>query len=319
MLENVRRNVKALGIQPGDRTLMVLPLTYSYGLVGQFLSHLYMGATIVFSNKVLFVGAILRLINEHRINSVFTVPPIFRQMVYLINRQEKFRGKPELWESLRYVTVGGNHIEAATVVRGLRTFFCPIVKTYGLAEAGPRVATNIVRTPMDAVNSVGVPLEGVEVRIVGRMGRKLPHGRIGRIVVRTPSSAAGYFLGQKEGLRIIGDTIFTHDIGYLSKAGKLYLLGRKSSKIQLRRIGPILYGPTLWRNELLDEVYGNFSVFKLHIQEKFGRIRVGVVPMAREKPTQEAILSHIERKFGREIRDKTDVFFPRLNKLEFQK
>ncbi|MEM1358529.1 MAG: class I adenylate-forming enzyme family protein [Bacteroidota bacterium] len=315
ILENVRRNVKAIGINPSDRTLMVLPLTYSYGLVAQFLSHLYMGATIVFSNKVLFVGAILRLINEHQINSVFTVPPIFRQMVYMINKQDKFKDRPELWDSLRYVTCGGNHIEPGTVRKALRTFNCPIVKTYGLAEAGPRVATNIVRTETDAVASVGYPLDDVEVIITNSRGDRLPDCKVGRIVVRTPSAAAGYFLGKSNGLKIQGKTIYTQDLGYINNEGQIFILGRKSSQMRLKRFGPVI-----WQNELMDEVYGNFSVFKLNVsKESSGRIQVGVVPMAKEKPTAEAILNHIERCFGRLVREQTDVFFPRLNRLKFQK
>jgi acyl-CoA synthetase (AMP-forming)/AMP-acid ligase II len=315
ILENVRRNVKAIGINPADRTLMVLPLTYSYGLVAQFLSHLYMGATIVFSNKVLFVGAILRLINQHQINSVFTVPPIFRQMVYMINKQDKFKGQPELWNSLRYVTCGGNHIEPGTVRKALKTFNCPIIKTYGLAEAGPRVATNIVKSATDALSSVGVPLEDVEVVITNPRGEPLPPLKVGRIVVRTPSAAAGYFLGKSNGLKIVGKTIYTQDLGYINKKGQIFILGRKNSKIRLKRFGPVL-----WQNQLMDEVYGNFSVFKLSVsKESSGRIKVGVVPMAKEKPTAEEILNHIERHFGKVVRDHTDVVFPRLNRLKFQK
>ncbi|MFT5998479.1 MAG: acyl-CoA synthetase (AMP-forming)/AMP-acid ligase II [Neolewinella sp.] len=315
ILENVRRNVKAIGINPADRTLMVLPLTYSYGLVAQFLSHLYMGATIIFSNKVLFVGAILRLINQHQINSVFTVPPIFRQMVYMINKQEKFKDQPELWKSLRYVTCGGNHIEPDTVRKALKTFNCPIVKTYGLAEAGPRVATNIIRATTDAIDSVGFPLDDVEVMIINPRGDKLPPRKVGRIVVRTPSAAAGYFLGKSNGLKIVGKTIYTQDLGYINDEGQIFILGRKSSKIRLKRFGPVL-----WQNQLMDEVYGNFSVFKLSVsKESSGRIKVGVVPMAKEKPTADDILNHIERRFGRVVRNQTDVFFPRLNRLKFQK
>lgn len=315
ILENVCRNVKAIGIQASDRTLMVLPLTYSYGLVAQFLSHLYMGATIIFSNKVLFVGAILRLINQHRINSVFTVPPIFRQMVYMINKQEEFRGRPELWGSLRYVTCGGNHIEPGTVRKALRTFNCPIVKTYGLAEAGPRVATNIVRAETDIVSSVGYPLDDVEVMVTNSRGDELPACKVGRIVVRTPSAAAGYFLGKSNGLKIVGKTIYTQDLGYINDRGQIFILGRNNSKIRLKKFGPVL-----WQNELMDEVYGNFSVFKLSVsRQTSGRIQLDVVPMAKERPTAADILNHIERRFGHMIREQTDVLFPRLNRLKFQK
>lgn len=315
ILENVRRNVKAIGIEASDKTLMVLPLTYSYGLVAQFLSHLYMGATIIFSHKVLFVGAILRLINQHRINSVFTVPPIFRQMVYMINKQEEFKGRPELWDSLRYVTCGGNHIEPGTVAKALKTFNCPIVKTYGLAEAGPRVATNIVRNENDALSSVGFPLDDVQVTIVNARSEVLGPNKVGRVVVQTPSAAAGYFLGKSNGLKIVGKTIYTQDLGYIDERGQIFILGRNNGKIRLKKFGPVL-----WQNELMDEVYGNFSVFKLSIMKHAtGRIQVDVVPMAKEKPSATDILNHIERRFGPIVRAQTDVFFPRLNRLKFQK
>ncbi|MEL7163630.1 MAG: hypothetical protein AAFN92_22925, partial [Bacteroidota bacterium] len=76
----------------------------------------------------------------------------------------------------------------------------------------------------------------------------------------------------------------------------------------------------IWQNELLDEVYGNFSVFKLSVaSSRTGRIQVGVVPMARDKPKEQDILDHLERRFGPYVREQIDIFFPRLNRLKFQK
>lgn len=314
ILSNIRNNITALGIRRQDRTLMVLPLTYSYGLIGQFLSHFFMGSTVVFSNKWLITNSIIELISRYQINSLFTVPPIFRQVTFLLERFGHLYRNRYSWSSLRYITVGGNHIESSAILKALKLFDCPIVKTYGLAEAGPRIATNVITSEYDSIASVGYPLYGVQVSALSDEGAVLPDGAVGSLLINTPSVSTGYLHEHANGLRIEGRNVYSHDIGCVDKEGKITILGRKNGMIWLPELEPI------WQNELADIIYGNFYVLKLKMDQlENGRLNIDIAPMPNCKFSAADVLNSIGSTLGKDVSSHIDVFFPKINQIKLDK
>ena len=82
--------------------------------------------------------------------------------------------------------------------------------------------------------SVGRPLDGVKVRVVGAEGSELPPGIVGGVHVRGPSVMDGYF-GRAEATReVIEDGwLDTGDLGFFHR-GELFLTGRKKDVLILR-------------------------------------------------------------------------------------
>jgi acyl-coenzyme A synthetase/AMP-(fatty) acid ligase len=312
---NVSQNIEALDIRPSDRTLMVLPLTYSYGLIAQLFSHLSVGATVVFSNKRLMTNAMVELISRHKVTSVFTAPPIFRQLVFMMERFGRVYAEKYSWATLRYITVGGNHIEAGTVRRALGQFGCSIVKTYGLAEAGPRVATRWIRSPHDTIDSNGAPLANVRIHVCDEQGRRLEAGRTGRLIVETPSAALGYLFESDNCLKIEGRMVHTNDYGYLSPEGQLKILGRKGHMLHLKTLEAPVF-----RNDLSDLLYSAFYIMKLQIlQVGEGRIRIDIVAMPGCRPQPEAVIRHLDEHFGASMASCVEVAFPKIGEIKIDK
>ncbi len=314
LLFNIKSNIAALGIRREDRTLMVLPLTYSYGLVGQFMSHFLMGSTVVFSNKWLITNTIIELISRHRINSVFTVPPIFRQMVFLLEKFDFLYRRRYSWSSLRYITVGGNHIESSNILKALSIYRCPIVKTFGLAEAGPRVATNIITSADDPIDAVGYPLNGVHVYALGEDGRPVADGDCGKLVIETPSASLGYLRRHHNGLTIDGRTIHTQDLGTVNRDGLIRIFGRADGQLLLPGCEPI------WQNELADLIYANFYVLKLKIEHpEQGQLNIEIAPMPNCKIKGEDVLARIGAQFGEGILSRVRIAFPKISQIKLDK
>jgi O-succinylbenzoic acid--CoA ligase len=95
----------------------------------------------------------------------------------------------------------------------------PIALTYGLTEATSQVATASPAEVRSDPDSVGRPLEGVDVRISAD----------GEILVRGPTVAPGLWGGGT--LTDEGGWLATGDLGSLDGQGRLRVTGRRSDRI----------------------------------------------------------------------------------------
>jgi long-chain acyl-CoA synthetase len=296
-LKNIEANIEALGIRQTDATIVALPMNYSYGLIGQFLSHLHAGSKIILADTKFAITQMPKLITKHKVTSLFTAPPMIRQINYLHNKgfyREDFA-------SLRYVTVGGNHIERSSLLKAMKIFNCSFVKTYGLAEAGPRVCTNIIENVNSGViDSVGEPMRNVTVHILDEEGRDLPRNVKGRVFIESPSVTEGYLNASSDRITP-GKSILTEDIGFISEEGRLTVLGRRNEFIKIR-------SQLIWFRELADVIYSTGYVLKLSIhQDHEGHVEIDAVPIANSQITEESIYLILCENFQVDVWDKFKI------------
>lgn len=104
---------------------------------------------------------------------------------------------------------------------------------YGQCEAGATIATETPKTcHSDA--SVGIPLPGINLKIVDDNFNELPYNTRGQILANTPCKMIGYYNNKEatdEYFHIDSDGIkwnCTGDIGYIDEVGQLYVEGRAS-------------------------------------------------------------------------------------------
>ena len=129
--------------------------------------------------------------------------------------------------SLAAVTVGSAPIAAATLRRfGAALPAGEVLCGYGMTEFGV-----VTASPMGDggrhLGSVGLPLPGVEVRIVGAGGATLPPGVVGEVTIGGTRLARSY-LGESEspdGAWVDG-WLRSGDLGYLDTDGHLWIVGR---------------------------------------------------------------------------------------------
>ena len=74
---------------------------------------------------------------------------------------------------------------------GYRTFGAPILEGYGLSETSPTAAYN--RPERTKAGSIGLPLDGVELKLVNPDGAETPPGEVGEIVIRGHNVMKGYW------------------------------------------------------------------------------------------------------------------------------
>ena len=82
---------------------------------------------------------------------------------------------------------------------------------------------------------MGIPLPGVETRIVNDAGRSLPLGESGEIVVGGPYAISSYFeMPDEDAAGFTTDGLVrTGDLGHMTPEGGLYITGRKKHIIRV--------------------------------------------------------------------------------------
>jgi acyl-CoA synthetase (AMP-forming)/AMP-acid ligase II len=218
LLANLCANIRALGYRDDDKTLVVLPLQHSYGLVHQALCHLALGATVVLPPVPLVAPFFVNGLSRYGITTLSTAPPVLRILL------DGLRRVGSLLPELRLITVGTARADIE-IIREVQRLLpqARIAITYGLTESGPRVSTQFLDAEGFDPACVGVPLPNVEVSL-----DRASDENSAEVVVRGRSLMRNYACeSREEG----GDcSLHTGDIGELHD-GKLYLLRRRGRSI----------------------------------------------------------------------------------------
>lgn len=173
-----------LGLEPGDRTLCVLPLSFDYGQ-NQLLSSWAAGASVV-PLDYLTARDVIKAVAQHDITTLAGIPPLWSQLV-------EADWPAETAEKLRRLTNSGGALPVK-LVRALRTTFpsADLYPMYGLTEAFR--STYLAPSLVDAhPESMGSAIPFAEVMIVRPDGSEAADGEAGELVHAGPLVAKGYW------------------------------------------------------------------------------------------------------------------------------
>ncbi|KMM80603.1 FadD3 family acyl-CoA ligase [Pseudomonas deceptionensis] len=215
--------VKVIGLQAGDRYLVINPFFHAFGYKAGWLTCLLAGATIL-PHPVFDAEAVFQRIAAERINVLPGPPTLYLSML----------AHPKLAEtdlsSLRIAVTGAATIPPILIERMRRELGFSVVTTaYGLTECGG-LAT--ICDPSDAAHTIagtsGRAIPGTEVSIRDPHNRPLPAGSTGEICLRGFHVMQGYFEDPKATAETIDSEGWLHtgDIGELDAAGNLRITDR---------------------------------------------------------------------------------------------
>jgi long-chain acyl-CoA synthetase len=108
----------------------------------------------------------------------------------------------------------------------------PIYEGYGLSETSPVASFNATDRPPKP-GSIGLPVYGVQMRIVDEDDRGLPAGAVGEIIIRGHNVMKGYYKRPgptAEAMR--GGWFHTGDLAYVDDQGYFYIVDRKKDMIK---------------------------------------------------------------------------------------
>jgi len=124
--------------------------------------------------------------------------------------------------------IGGGALLDIELQRFFFAIGTPVFQGYGLTEAAPVISANCP----DAVKfgSSGKTVKYLETKICDLDGNEVPEGEKGEIVVKGENVMKGYWKNPKASEETLKNGwLHTGDLGYISKDGYLYVLGRFKS------------------------------------------------------------------------------------------
>jgi len=285
-MSNITSIAKGLPIVSTDVALSVLPLSHIFERDG-FYVFCYCGVSVYYAASFDQVGenlrevaptvmtAVPRLFEKvyHRIIKKGMAQKGFKKSVFLrslaVGQRYGERRDKRKWISprlriqqglasklvfskwregvggrLRYFVSGGAPLSPALSYSYLAAGI-PILQGYGATET---CIVSANRPDNNHVGSVGIPFEGIEIRIA----------EDGEILVRGPNVMRGYY-GQPEATAAVlkDGWFYTGDVGYMEKDGQLYLTDRKKDLFKLsngKYVAPQLVESLLKQSEFVSQV-----------------------------------------------------------------
>lgn len=141
--------------------------------------------------------------------------------------------------SLRFAGNGGETVRLSTIESFEQKFGLPGVvrPAYGLAEATLTVASTASGEPLrvdeSGTVSCGRRLDGIDLRIADAVGRPLPTGTTGEILIQGAPVFDGYFDDESATRSTLRDGwLHTGDMGSMDAQGYLFLQGRSRALIK---------------------------------------------------------------------------------------
>ncbi len=207
-----------------EKILSVLPFFHSFGGVVVMNAGLHSGATLILSPKFNANDALAAIAKE-KITIFAGVPTMF-QMIYDLQNYTDYD-----FSSLKYCLSGGSHLSAELLAKFEERFHTYILEGYGLSETcGAACFNNFKRERKP--DSIGYPLDGIDMKVVDDNDKEVPIGEIGEIVVKGPTLMKGYRSRPQATAEVLRSGWFhTGDIGRMDMDGYYYLVDRKTDMI----------------------------------------------------------------------------------------
>lgn len=272
---------------PSDVSLVAMPVAHiggtGWGLVG-----LFNGAKGVVAREF-DPFKVLDYIEKDRVSKMFMVPAALQIVVRLPRAREVD------YSRLSHILYGAAPIPLDLLRECMEVFGCGFVQQYGMTET---TGTVVYLPPEDhdpagnkRMRAAGLPMPGVELKVIDEAGNSLPPNTVGEVAVRSASTMKGYWkLDEATAKTIDADGwLRTGDAGYLDEDGYLFIHDRVKDMI-------ISGGENIYPAEVESAVYGHPHVAEVAVigvpDDKWGEaVKAVVAPKPGVTPDADDIIA----------------------------
>ncbi|WP_242128937.1 long-chain-fatty-acid--CoA ligase [Sphingobium sp. Sx8-8] len=232
---------------------------------------------------------VLDLLVRYRITKLMIVPTALRIMC------DDPKAAETDFSFLETICYGGSAIPLDLLRQAIGLFGCGFAQMYGMTETAGTI-TGLPPADHDVdgnvrMASVGLPLPGVEIRILGPEGAELPRGEVGEIAIRAAANMTGYYNRPEATAETIDADgwLRTGDAGRMDADGYVYLADRIKDMI-------ITGGENVYPAEVENALFGHPDVHDVAVigvpDVKWGEaVKAIIVPVEGREPDPAAIIA----------------------------
>jgi acyl-CoA synthetase (AMP-forming)/AMP-acid ligase II len=241
LVSNAFAIARGLDLRADDVGVSWLPLFHDMGLVGVLLTaiaHPY--AVHVMSPESFVMRPARWLDTMARVGGTISCAPNFGYELATARAADSADAAGATLERVRILLSGAEPVRAATVARFVDRFASralradAVLPVYGMAESTLAVTFGALDARFDVVRdvvSVGAPVAGTSVAVIGDDGRPASERAIGEIHVAGPSLMDGYFRNDEASAEALcSGWLRTGDLGFVDR-GRLFVTGRAKDVI----------------------------------------------------------------------------------------
>jgi long-chain acyl-CoA synthetase len=256
-IENTRTKTIELGLEAGDKHIMILPL-FHIGGYSHFWAFFYVGGSnVIMPQRSFDPAATLQSVQEEKATDLHIVPTHLVTILALpdVERYDL--------SSLKRIWYAASPMPAELLRRGMEKFGAIFMQGYGQSESGPEItfmskkSHQVLDKPPEeqkVLASCGQPCMGVHVRVVDENNNDVEPYRMGEIVLQSKTVMVEYWNKPDETRNVMADGwLHTSDIGYYDQQGYVYIADRKKDMI-------ISGGENIYPREIEEVLYRHPAV-----------------------------------------------------------
>ncbi len=275
-----------VGLQEGDRYLIVNPFFHSFGYKAGWMAALMRGCTIL-PLQVFDVPTILRMVSDEKV-SVLPGPPTLYQSILAHPELDAFD-----ISSLRVAVTGAAAIPVSMIHQMRDELgFDTIITAYGLTEVcGFATICRAGDDPELIANTSGRAMPGIEVRCVDGEGKEVTSGSPGEVVIRGYNLMQGYFENPEATAETIDSEGWLHtgDIGVMDEQGYLKITDRMKDMF-------ITGGFNVYPAEIENLMSNHKAIAQVAVvgvpDERMGEVAMAyVIPVAGERLSKDDVVN----------------------------
>lgn len=254
IVANADSIIQYLQLTSNDIQMVVLPFFY---VMGKSLlnTHFAVGGRVVINNRFAFAASVINQMVEEKVTGFSGVPSTYAHLLH----KSPLASYRDRLGSLRYCSQAGGHM-ARTTKEALLEILpkqTQLFVMYGATEASARLSYVEPERLIDKIDSIGRPIPGVTMSVLGEDGAELSPGQVGEIVARGANITSGYWRDADATQAALSEHGYhTGDLGYCDQDAYLYLTGRKDHQLKVggHRINPVEIEEALMATGLAVEV-----------------------------------------------------------------
>ncbi len=256
---------EAIGLTPGDRLCIPVPLYHCFGMVMGNLGCLTHGATMVYPAEAFDPLSVLETVTTERCTALYGVPTMFIAML------DHPRFASFDLSSLRTGIMAGSLCPIEVMKRVIdKMNMSQVTIAYGMTETSPVSFQSGTDDPLDRrVSTVGRVQPHIEVKIVDNEGRIVPRATAGELCTRGYSVMTGYWNDETRTREAIdaGGWMRTGDLAVIDEQGYCTIVGRIKDMV-------IRGGENIYPREIEEFLYRHPKVLDVQVvgvpDDKYG-------------------------------------------------